>query len=191
MRPAGPEDTHRLVGRVGRPHGVRGEVGVAVRTDVPDERFTVGALLAAGGGRVLTVSSVRPHAGRLLVRFEGVDDRTGAEALRGALLTVDVRTLAPIEDPDEFHDHELEGLLVVDTTGAQLGTVCEVLHNPGGDLLVIATQPETGPDPGPAEVLVPFVREIVPEVDLAGRRIVLEPPEGLFEAPDSDRHRAD
>lgn len=183
MPPAGPEDTHRLVGRVGRPHGVRGEVGVAVRTDAPDERFTVGAQLAAGDGRVLTVSSVRPHAGRLLVRFEGVDDRVGAEALRGTLLTVDVRTLAPIEDPDEFHDHELEGLLVVDTTGAELGTVREVLHNPGGDLLVIATEP--------GEVLVPFVREIVPDVDLAGRRVVLQPPEGLFEAHDPDRHRMD
>jgi 16S rRNA processing protein RimM len=191
MRPAGPEDTHRLVGRVGRPHGVRGEVGVAVRTDVPDERFTVGALLAAGGGRVLTVSSVRPHAGRLLVRFEGVDDRTGAEALRGALLTVDVRTLAPIEAPDEFHDHELEGLLVVDTAGGELGAVREVLHSPGGDLLVIETGPGTGPDTGPGEVLVPFVREIVPDVDLAARLVVLDPPEGLFEVHDADRHRAD
>jgi len=179
------------VGRVGRPHGVRGEVGVAVRTDAPDERFTIGAQLAAGEGRVLTIASVRPHAGRLLVRFEGVDDRTGAEVLRGTLLTVDVRTLAPIEDPDEFHDHELEGLLVVDTAGGALGTVREVLHSPGGDLLVIAPQPDTGPDPGPPEVLVPFVREIVPDVDLAARRVVLEPPEGLFEAHDPDRHRAD
>ncbi|MDQ3988638.1 MAG: ribosome maturation factor RimM [Actinomycetota bacterium] len=187
MPPAGPQGSHRLVGRVGRPHGIRGEVGVAVRTDAPDERFTVGAQLAAGEGRVLTVSSVRPHAGRLLVRFEGVDDRVGAEALRGTLLTVDVRTLAPIEDPDEFHDHELEGLLVVDTTGAELGTVREVLHNPGGDLLVIATEPATEP----GEVLVPFVREIVPDVDLAGRRVVLEPPEGLFEAHDPDRHGMD
>ncbi|MBA3575353.1 MAG: ribosome maturation factor RimM [Pseudonocardiales bacterium] len=176
-----------MVGRVGRPHGVCGEVGVAVRTDVPDERFTVGAQLTAGEGRVLTVSSVRPHAGRLLVRFEGVDDRTGAEALRGALLTVDVRTLAPIEDPDEFHDHELEGLLVVDTAGGKLGAVREVLHSPGGDLLVI----DTGPDTGPGEVLVPFVREIVPDVDLAARRVVLDPPEGLFEVRDSDRPRAD
>ncbi len=191
MRPDGPEDSHRLVGRVGRPHGVRGEVGVAVRTDAPDERFTVGAQFAAGEGRVLTVASVRPHAGRLLVRFEGVDDRTGAEALRGTLLTVDVHTLAPIEDPDEFHDHELEGLLVVDTAGGELGTVREVLHSPGGDLLVIAPQPDPGPDSGPAEVLVPFVREIVPDVDLAARRVVLEPPEGLFEAHDPDRHRAD
>ncbi|HYZ07860.1 MAG TPA: ribosome maturation factor RimM [Pseudonocardiaceae bacterium] len=192
MRPAGPADTHRLVGRVGRPHGVRGEVGVTVRTDAPDQRFTVGAQLAAGTGRVLTVSSVRPHAGRLLVRFEGVDDRAAAEALRGTLLTVDVRTLAPIEDPDEFHDHELEGLLVVDTAGAELGAVREVLHTPGGDLLVVASGPETGgPDTGPGDVLVPFVREIVPEVDLAARRVVLEPPEGLFEAHDPDRHRAD
>ena len=188
MRPAGSEDTHRLVGRVGRPHGVRGEVGVTVRTDAPDQRFTVGAQLAAGAGRVLTVSSARPHAGRLLVRFEGVDDRAAAEALCGTLLTVDVRTLAPIEDPDEFHDHELEGLLVVDTAGAELGTVREVLHTPGGDLLVIVPGSETG---GSEDVLVPFVRAIVPEVDLAARRVVLDPPEGLFEAHDRDRHRAD
>lgn len=194
MRPAGPEDTHRLVGQVGRPHGVRGEVAVAVRTDAPDERFAVGAQLAAGGGRVLTVSSVRPHGGRLLVQFEEVDDRIAAEALRGTLLTVDVCTLAPIEDPDEFHDHELEGLLVVDTAGAELGTVREVLHSPGGDLLVVNTQldavPDSRLDAGPEQVLVPFVREIVPDVDLAARRVVLEPPEGLFEAPDPGRRRA-
>ena len=183
MWPAEFQDTHRLVGQVGRPHGVRGEVGIAVRTDAPDERFTVGAQLNAGEGRVLTIASVRSHAGRLLVRFEGVHDRTGAEALRGTLLTVDVRTLAPTGDPDEFHDHELEGLLVVEAAGRELGTVREVLHSPGGDLLVVDTEP--------GNVLVPFVREIVPTVDLAARRIVLEPPEGLFGAPESDRHRAD
>jgi len=162
------------VGRVGRAHGVRGEVSVAVRTDAPDERFAVGAKLVTGAGQVLTVASVRPHAGRLLVRFEGVEDRTAAEALRGTLLTVDVRTMAPSEDPDEFHDHELEGLLAVEPTGQELGTVREVLHGPGSDLLVV--------DAAAGEVLVPFVREIVPEVDVAGRRLVIAPPEGLFDA---------
>ncbi|MDQ3886843.1 MAG: ribosome maturation factor RimM [Actinomycetota bacterium] len=183
MDPTRSQGIHRLVGQVGRPHGVRGEVSIRVRTDAPDERFSVGAQLNAGEGRVLTISSVRSHADRLLVRFEGVNDRTGAEALRGTLLTVDVCTLAPTEDPDEFHDHELEGLLVVEAAGRELGTVCEVLHSPGGDLLVV--------DTAPGNVLVPFVREIVPTVDLAARRIVLEPPEGLFGTPNSDRYRAD
>ncbi len=163
-----------MVGRVGRPHGVRGEVSVDVRTDSPDERFAVGAQCAAGDGLALTVASVRPHGGRLLVRFDGVDDRTAAEALRGTLLTVDVHRLPPTGDPDEFHDHELEGLLVVDPAGATLGTVREVLHGPGADLLALDT------DAG--EVLVPFVRAIVPEVDVAGRRVVVDPPQGLFDA---------
>lgn len=175
MRPAGPDDTiHRAVGRAGRPHGLRGELTVAVRTDAPDERFAVGAQLVAGDGRVLTVASVRSHSGRLLVRFEGVEDRSAAAALRGSLLTVDVRTVAPSEDPDEFHDHDLEGLLAVDPTGQELGTVREVLHGPGTDLLVV--------DGASGEVLVPFVREIVPEVDVAGGRLVVAPPEGLFDA---------
>ncbi len=175
MQPDGAGDpVHRVVGRIGKPHGVGGEVTVDVRTDAPDERFVIGAQLAAGEGRALTVASVRPHREKLLIRFDGVDDRGAAETLRGTVLTVDVRRLPPTGDPDEFHDHELEGLLAVDPAGSMLGTVREVLHGPGADLLAV--------DTGAAEVLVPFVREIVPDVDVASRRLVIDPPQGLFDA---------
>ncbi len=170
---AGNTDLKRVVGRIGRPHGVRGEVTVQVRTDSPQERFAVGAQLGAGAGHTLTVDTVRPHAGNLLVRFAGVTDRAGAVALRGVLLTVDTFELPALDDPDEFYDQQLEGLVAVGTNGTELGTVREVMHAPASDLLVVDT------DRG--EVLVPFVRAIVPEVDLPGGRVVLDPPAGLLD----------
>jgi len=107
-----------------------------------------------------------------------VPDRTAAEALRDTLLLVDVRTLPPVDDPDEFHDWQLRGLRadVDDGTedGTALGDVTDVLHLPHGDVLVVTRT-------GGAEVLVPFVRAIVPVVDLDGGRVVLTPPEGLVE----------
>jgi 16S rRNA processing protein RimM len=118
------------------------------------------------------VESVRPHTGRLLVRFAGVDDRTAAEALRGVLLLVDSADILPSDDPDEFHDQELIGLLAVTTDGAEVGEVVDVEHL-GQDLLVIRR-------PG-GDALVPFVRALVPEVDVPGGRIVLDPPPGLLE----------
>jgi 16S rRNA processing protein RimM len=148
-------------------------VTVQVRTDSPQERFTAGAQLGAGTGRTLTVDAVRPHAGNLLVRFAGVTDRAAAAALRGVLLTVEITELPDLDDPDEFYDHQLEGLAAVGPDGAKLGTVREVRHAPASDLLVVET------DRG--EALVPFVRAIVPEVDLAGRRVVLDPPAGLLD----------
>jgi 16S rRNA processing protein RimM len=171
VQPGG--DTQRVVGRIGRPHGLRGEVTVQVRTDSPQERFAAGAQLGAGAGRTLTVDAVRPHAGNLLVRFAGVTDRAAAAELRGVLLTVEIIELPVLDDPDEFYDHQLEGLAAVGPDGAELGTVREVMHAPASDLLVVET------DRG--EVLVPFVRAIVPEVDLAGRRVVLDPPAGLLD----------
>ncbi len=166
-------DTKRVVGRVGRPHGLRGEVTVQVRTDLPEERFAVGAQLRGNTGRTLTVDTVRPHAGTLLVRFVGVTDRAAAAELRGLVLTVEVTELPELDDPDEFYDHQLEGLAAVGSDGTVLGTVREVVHAPASDLLVLET------DHG--EALVPFVRAIVPEVDLAGGRVVLDPPAGLLD----------
>ena len=170
---AGDTGPQRVVGRIGRPHGVRGEVTVQVRTDSPEQRFTVGAQLGVGAGRTLTVDAVRPHAGNLLVRFAGVADRAAAAELRGVLLTVDTVELPALDDPDEFYDHQLEGLAAVGSDGAQLGTVREVVHTPASDLLVVET------DRG--EALVPFVRAIVPEVDLSAGRVVLDPPAGLLD----------
>ena len=177
-RPA-PDDLV-VVGRVGRPQGVRGEVTVEVRTDDPDDRFAEGASLHADPPErgPLVVAARREQNGRLVVLFEGVPDRTAAEALRDTLLLVDVRTLPPVDDPDEFHDWQLRGLRadVDDGTedGTALGDVTDVLHLPHGDVLVVTRT-------GGAEVLVPFVRAIVPVVDLDGGRVVLTPPEGLVE----------
>lgn len=171
MQPEG--DTQRVVGRVGRPHGLHGEVTVQIRTDSPEQRFAPGARFGAGTDRVLTVESARPHAGALLVRFAGVSDRAAAQALRGVLLTIEVTDLPELDDPDEYYDHQLEGLVAVGPNGAVLGTVREVVHAPASELLVVAT--------AGGEVLVPFVRAIVVEVDLAGGRLVLDPPAGLLD----------
>jgi 16S rRNA processing protein RimM len=165
-----------VVGRIGRPHGVRGEVSVQVRTDSPDERFAAGSVLATDPPErgPLTVSRLHWHSGRLLLTFDGVVDREGAEALRGILLVVDSEDLPALADPDEFYDHQLVGLRAELPDGTTLGTVGDVLHSPAEDLLAV-----TGPDGG--ELLVPFVSSIVPTVDLRGGRVVVDPPEGLLE----------
>lgn len=166
-------ELRRVVGRIGRPHGLRGEVTVQVRTDAPEQRFVPGARFGLDAGRALIVHSVRPHGQALLVQFTGVSDRAGAEALRGTLLTVEVTELPDLDDPDEYYDHQLEGLTAIGLDGAVLGTVREVVHAPASDLLVL--------DLGRGEVLVPFVQAIVPKVDLAAGRVVLDPPAGLLD----------
>lgn len=177
-----------VVGRIGRPHGVRGDVTVEVRTDDPDERFAPGRVLATDPAESgpLTVEQARWHSGRLLVRFAGVDDREAAENLRGVLLVVDSADLPPTGDPDEFYDHELIGLTVVTVDGEKIGVVTEVRHL-GQDLLVIDPAARDHPDGDPGdpggyggEVLVPFVAALVPEVDVAAGRIVIDPPPGLL-----------
>ncbi len=170
-----------LVGVVLRPHGLRGELVVDVRTDSPEERFAAGAVFARAGADgvatgTLTVESARPHSGRLLVRFAQAPDRTAAEELRGSRLLVDAGALPPTDDPDEFHVHQLEGLSAELSDGTAVGTVREVVHGPGGELLLVAR-------PDAPDALVPFVREIVPTVDLVGGRVVLDPPEGLLDLP--------
>ena len=127
-----------VVGRITRPHGVRGEVSVEVRTDEPDRRFAVGRVLATDpvAAGPLTIESLRWHSGRLLVTFAGVTDRNLAEELRGTWLTLDSAEAGPSDDPDEFHDAELIGLAVVTTTGQPVGRVTDVRHF-GQDLLVI------------------------------------------------------
>jgi 16S rRNA processing protein RimM len=185
-RPA-PDDTSLLVGVVVRPHGLRGELVVEVRTDSPEERFAPGVELAArrpAGSRApadlpapppaLTVESARAHSGRLLVRFAEAPDRTAAEGLRGVHLLVDAATLPPTGDPDEFHVHELEGLRAELADGTVVGAVREVVHGPGGELLVVSR-------PDLPDALVPFVTAIVPTVDVAGGRVVLTPPDGLLD----------
>jgi 16S rRNA processing protein RimM len=165
-----------IVGRVIRPHGVRGEVVVEVRTDSPEERFTVGSVLDTDPTDVgpLRISEVRPHQGRLLVLFDGYADRDVAEALRGVFLVVDAGQLGPLEDPDEFHDHQLIGLRAQALDGSAIGRVTRIDHGPAHDLLVLAL-------PDGREALVPFVKAMVPEVDLAAGHLVLTPPDGLLD----------
>lgn len=167
----------RVVGRVIKAHGVHGEVSVEIRTDSPDERFVAGAVLVAKtpeeDTRSLTVSDARMHGERLLIRFTEITDRTSAEELRRALLLVNTDDLRELDDPDEFYDHELEGLHAEFADGTPIGRVRDVVHSPSGALLAL--------DRSGREVLVPFVTAIVPEVDVAGGRIVLDPPEGLLD----------
>ena len=165
-----------VVGRIGRAHGIRGDVTVEVRTDAPELRFADGARLETDPAELgpLTVTRSRWHSGRLLVAFDGVSDRTAADALRGALLVADSDTSPATTDDDEFWDHELTGLDAVSLSGEALGVIEDVLHPPGADLLVLRR-------PDGSEALVPFVREIVPEVHRASGRVVLDPPAGLFE----------
>ncbi|MFP5253304.1 MAG: ribosome maturation factor RimM [Actinomycetes bacterium] len=173
-----------VVGRIGRPHGVRGEVSVEPRTDEPDRRFVPGAVLATEGpgtgasvpgGRPdrLTVRAARWHQDRLLVSFEEVGDRTAAEAVRGLVLLTEVPEDARPDDPEEFYDHQLVGLRVVTTDGREVGEVRAVVHGAAQDLLAVRTD-----DAG--EALVPFVSALVPEVDLAGGRVVVADRPGLL-----------
>ncbi|WP_063059649.1 ribosome maturation factor RimM [Nocardia sienata] len=169
-----------VVGRVARSHGVRGELVVEVRTDEPEARFAPGAVLRGRAARSdqvrdFTVESAREHSGRLLVTLAGVTDRTTADALRGTLLLVDSDELGPSEDPDEFYDHELEGLRVQLTDGTAVGTVTEVLHSAAGELLSVRA------DADGREILIPFVTAIVPTVSIADALIVIDPPEGLLD----------
>ena len=168
-----------VVGRVIKAHGITGELAVDVRTDDPDERFAPGMTLRArpsrgGPQREYVIESAREHSGRLLVRLEGVADRNAAEALRGNIFLVDTADLPPIDDPDEFYDHQLEGLSVVTTDGRVVGNVNEVLHTAAGELLSVTS--ESG-----GEVLVPFVGAIVTEVSLQNQTIEIDPPDGLLD----------
>ncbi|BBX26398.1 ribosome maturation factor RimM [Mycolicibacterium alvei] len=167
-----------VVGRVAKAHGISGEVVVEIRTDDPDARFTPGVALrgrARGGAeRTFSVESVRDHAGRLLIRLAGVADRNAADELRGTVFIVDTADLPAIDDPDEFYDHELEGLRVVTVDGTAVGAVREVLHTAAGELLSIKA------DADGREILVPFVGAIVTSVSRETGTVVIDPPDGLL-----------
>ncbi len=168
--------TQLQVGRIGRAHGIRGEVTVTPLTDDPASRFAVGVQLQTDSATrpVLTVSGARQSGPVQVVGFEGIVDRNTAELLRGIGLFVDAGSLPAPDDEDEFYDHQLVGLAVHHRNGELLGAVVDVMHPPAAPVLVV-----TRPDG--SEELVPFVRAIVPEVDVAGGRVVVDPPDGMFE----------
>lgn len=162
-------------------HGIGGEVVVEIRTDDPAERFAPGNALRAkksrGGGaeRSYVVADAREHGGRLLVRLDGVDDRSAADALRGSVFVVDSGDLPPIDEADTYYDHQLEGLRVRTTAGRDVGVVAEVLHTAAGELLAVKRSDDDG------EVLVPFVSAIVTSVSLQEGMVEIDPPEGLLD----------
>lgn len=163
-----------VVGRIGRAHGIRGELAVEVRTDEPERRFAPGSSVVCSGGRSLTVAATRQQGTKFVVRFAEVPDRNVAETLHGQVLEAEVDP-AEVPDDDAFYDRQLTGL-EVRVGDAVVGSVARVDHLPAQDLLVITTP--TG------ELLVPFVEALVPEVDLdAGYLTVVDLP-GLID-PDA------
>ncbi|MFC5201508.1 ribosome maturation factor RimM [Streptomyces kaempferi] len=165
-----------VVARVGRAHGIKGEVTVEVRTDEPEIRLAPGAVLATDPASTgpLTIETGRVHSGRLLLRFEGVRDRNAAEALRNTLLIADVDPDEEPEAPDEYYDHQLMDLDVVTKEGDEVGRITEISHLPSQDLFVVER-------PDGTEVMIPFVEEIVIEIDLDEQRAVIDPPPGLID----------
>ncbi|MEP6462815.1 MAG: ribosome maturation factor RimM [Frankiaceae bacterium] len=165
-----------VIGRIGRPHGLAGEVTVEVRTDLPEVRFAPGAVLDVEPAErgPLRIAGTRDMNGRLLVHFDGVADRTAAEELRDTLIVVNSASSPALASPEEYWDHQLIGLQAVDTSGEVIGELADVLHPPGADLLAVRR-------PDGREVLVPFVAALVPHVDLAAGRVVVDPPAGLLD----------
>ena len=170
-----------VIARIGKPHGLLGEVTVQLHTDEPDRRLAVGTVIdteaAAGTGvpRTLTVRSTRVHNGVWLVAFEEVPDRTGAESLRGTRLVVDAADVLPADDEDDvFTEEQLRGLTVVDPAGTVLGEVGGLELGAAQDRLVILL-------PDGREAQVPFVTALVPEVDLEAGRVVVDAPPGLLD----------
>ena len=157
------------VGRIGRAHGILGEATIEVRTDEAEDRFAIGAVLQTQSHGDLVVASARVHNGILLLGFEGITDRNGIEALRNELLYADVDIDAPGVDEDDYHVLQLIGCKAFLVDGDEFGEVSEVLNLPGQDVLVI--NGETG------ETLIPFVRQLVPIVDIKSRRMTVIPPE--------------
>jgi 16S rRNA processing protein RimM len=160
------------VGKVGRARGVRGDVFVQPWTDAPEERFGPGRTVRTATGQ-LTVAASSQAGGKLVVHFEGVDDRAAAEALHGIQLFVPAAERPALEDPDDFYDTDLIGLAAHDPQGTALGPVTDIVHAGGADYLVVHV--------GGSDRLVPFVAAIVPTVDLARGTVTIDPPEGLFD----------
>jgi 16S rRNA processing protein RimM len=160
-----------VVGRIGRAHGVLGEATIEVQTDDPDIRFQVGNKLTLDNGRQLTIRSSRWHNQILLLAFDGVADRNQIEELRDQLISsdVDLGSLAP----GEYHFQQLIGCEVFQQNGELIGKVDEIVKLPGQDLLSVS---RSG-----AQVLIPMVKQIIIEIDVLAKKIVVNPPEGLLD----------
>ncbi|CAB4933982.1 unannotated protein [freshwater metagenome] len=158
-----------LVGRIGRAHGILGEATIEVRTDDPDARFAIGEKLQSDAHGVLTITSGRVHNGILLLGFAGFSDRNQIEKLRNTLLYAEVDIDEEREDSDDYHVLQLIGCQAFLESGELYGEVTDVVNLPGQDLLAIKT--------AEAEALIPFVRQLVPLVDIKNKRLVVIPPD--------------
>jgi len=163
------------VARIGRAHGVLGEATIEVRTDMPEERFYAGSVLMTEPASFgpLTISSVRDHNGIILLGFEGINDRNSIEKLRDVLLRAEVDIEEEYEDEDDYHVQQLIGCEVATEDGQIVGPVKDVVNLPGQDVLAVEYQGR--------EILIPFVLEIVPTVDIKARKIIITPPAGLLD----------
>lgn len=164
------------VARIGRAHGLRGEVSVELRTDIPEERLAGGAVLATepASAGPLTVVRTRIDSGRWYVTFAEASDRDAAEALRGVELVIDAEAS---DEDDAWYPHELEGLRAERPDGTPVGVVEGLEYLPAHDLLVVR-------EPGGEVARIPFVAALVPVVDVAGGRVVIDPPYGLLAGED-------
>jgi 16S rRNA processing protein RimM len=156
-----------LVGRIGRAHGIAGEATIEVRSDEPQLRFAVGACVQTDTRGDLTITSHRLHNGTLLLGFAGVTDRNGVEALRDTLLYADV-DITEQSAPNEYHVMQLIGCQAFLESGELFGELTDVFNLPGQDVLSIAT--------ASGEVLIPFVQQLVPHVDVVARKVIVIPP---------------
>ncbi|MEU7292851.1 ribosome maturation factor RimM [Streptomyces exfoliatus] len=165
-----------VVARIGRAHGIKGEVTVEVRTDEPELRLGPGAVLLTDPASAgpLTIESGKVHSGKLLLRFEGVRDRNAAEALRNTLLIAEIDPAELPEEEDEYYDHQLMDLDVVLADGTEVGRITEISHLPSQDLFIVER-------PDGTELMIPFVSSIVTEIDLEEQRAVIDPPPGLID----------
>ena len=165
-----------VVGRITRPHGVRGELTVMVLSEVPG-RFDVGATVFLESGRALTIATSRPHKDRVLVTFSEVTDRESAEALRGAVLVVPESTSPPLAE-GSWWDHQLVGCAVFTESGVELGELRQVIHTAANDVW-------SAVDASGVETLIPVLRDVLVSVDTDARRIVVREIPGLTvpEAP--------
>ena len=157
------------VGRIGKAHGILGEATIEVRTDEAENRFAIGAVLETESHGLITVVSARVHNGILLLGFEGIEDRNAIEELRNELLYADVDIEAPGADEDDYHVLQLVGCKTFLVDGDEFGEVIDVLNLPGQDVLVVKSHD--------GEVLIPFVRQLVPIVDIKAKRMTVIPPE--------------
>ena len=172
-----------VVGRLGRPHGVHGEISVEVRTDDPENRFAIGAKITLKeNNKKLTVAATRWHLSRLLIKFEEIQDRTQVDQVRGKLLVVEVNPTEATLGNNEFYEFQLIDLEVFNTKNEKLGVVKEVLPGTAQSLIVVKTMDKK-------EVMVPFVNQLVPEVDIKNKRVVMNPPSGLFDEENAEDAR--